>query len=1028
MPERSAVANDKYYYNNTEDHTPLRQFCSVPAPEHNVTVRVRRVISGRSHRFENPLDNLDSLGHRLGGINSIAQDSDGFIWLAGESGLGRFDGHHLTLYQFDANDPHSLPTDFVWQLLVDDDDVMWVATERGLSRYRDDSDDFETLQSIHDTPITQSSTTALAVDETNVLYVGSNVGFYRINSDRNDAALYLPNPPMERDTNAEQIRDLAVATDGTVWIATAGMGVAHFDPLTEGFEYFLHNPENSDSVAANSTKAIHVDWHGRVWMGTYGSGISVYDPATAKFRHYTYDPESPRGLKSGVVADIFQDKQGTIWVSLDQGGLARYDEATDSFQHFLNHPSNPNSVASNQLRAIFEDHNGDLWIGAFPSGVSYFNRSRQHFRTFTAQPTGEGLRNSAITNIFEDSLGTLWIGTEGGLHAMNRKTGAFRHYNANPANPHALAADPILAIEEDSWGNLWVGTWAGGLHRFDRATEKFLRYSPNPDDPTSASSAFVWDIMEDSDKNLWIATENAGLDLYDRANDSFINFRHDPTNTNTISGNFVCNLIEDSRNNLWLGTYAGLDMFDPSTRTATRFTARAEDQRSPSSVRIRSFLEDSRGLIWIGTRDTGVDIYDPASGTFRYLDTSDGLPASTVSSILEDNNGDVWLATTSGLARVNPATMKITVFNREHGLAGNNFNRHAALKDKQGNLYFGSTEGMTVFNPNHLVSEIVSFPVRLTGFRVLNEKIAIDPQGPLKQSIARTKEINLSHDDIMFSFTFAALNFRNVSSNRYAYRLEGFDRVWNNVGPQNTATYTNLDPGTYVFRVRASNGGDGWNEAPPVRVIVQPPPWKTWWAYFGYVSIVGFGFYYRSEYRRLRHNAETYRAQSITDPLTTLYNRAGIWQVVQGLFSNPEICRDATVILMDIDHFKGINDRCGHDAGDKVLQEVSKVISDNVRSGDYFGRWGGEEFILICPSTPLAAAESIGEKLRAALEASVFDVQGAQEKVTVSVGVATADPFESFEDVLKRADVALYKAKTLGRNGVCASRRNRVGL
>lgn len=967
-------------------------------------------------RFGNPLQNSVAQ-NEISGVNAIVQDSHGFIWIGGENGLGRYDGKTTQLHQA-REDRHSLPSSYVWDLLVDHDDVLWVATTNGLSRYDSATETFHHFTGTGERQLPPDTVSAIKVDAANNIYAGTLNGLYRIDAARQKVEVFFPDPPVERASSAERLRDIKITPDGKVWIATLGMGVAIFDPHTETFDYLVHQPGDANSLPSNSVKAIEIDSAGKLWFGTYGAGVSIYDPKNKNFHHYDYGKDAPTSLHSGVVWELFEDSEGTMWVTLDQGGLARFDEATGTFQHFLHDPHNPDSVVSNQLRAIFEDASHDLWIGGFPSGVSYYNRSRQVFQTYqTRSDDPTSLSHNAVTSLYEDSSGTVWVGTEGGLNAFDATRGTFKQFRADPQNPHALLVDPILSIEQDSWGALWVGTWAGGLNRFDRQTEQFKRYLPGPG---SITSKFVWDIAEDNEKNLWVATEDGGLNRYQRTSDTFISYRNDPSDKNSLASDFVWSLLAARDGSLWIGMFTALNRLTPDQQYFQQFPTGAKDGQSVSSKNIRSLYEDSRGLIWVGSLDRGVSIFNPADQTFRYLDVQQGLPSAAVSSVLEDDDGNIWLATANGLAHVAYPDLKVTTYRVEHGLAGNNYNRDASLKDSKGNLYFGSTEGLTVFHPDNLVREAERFPVQITGFRILNKDVEIGQDSPLTTSIVEATEIRLASSDIMFSFDFAALSYRNRSANRYAYKLEGFDRDWININNQTTATYTNIDPGHYTLRVKATSGDGFWNEREPaLRIIVEPPLWRTWWAYLGYLGLILAALYFRREHNRLRQRAEVYRTQSLTDSLTRLFNRAGIAQVSRQIFANAETRNGTAVMLLDIDHFKRVNDRRGHDTGDVILTGVANLILHNVRQGDHLGRWGGEEFVLICSDVTPGSAQVIAEKIRCAVANHLFETAGAPVSITISIGLAVTQAHESFEAVLKRADIALYQAKAQGRNCVC---------
>lgn len=972
-------------------------------------------------RFEKPLERVSDVTRQMGGVNDMAQDHYGFIWIAAENGLGRYDGRELTLYQADPEDDRSLPGSYLWKLAVDREGVLWQGGEGGLSRYDVETDDFTRITSVGDTTLDSGVISAFAVGEDNTLYVGGVRRLYIINPGRTAMSVHTLRPPVTHGPNEGQVRSLGIDAGGRVWVATAGMGVAVFDPEEKEFEYLLHDPQDDNSLVHNSARSILHDDRGRVWMGTYGGGISRLDPETGQFSHFTHDPEDPGSPGSDIVLDILQDSEGVIWVALDQGGVARFDERSQSFHHYRHSPYDPLSIVSNQIRALYEDRNKDLWLGAFPSGVSYYNRSNRVFRHYTTRADDPAsISHNAILRFLETDDGSIWVGTEGGLNVLDPATGTFRRYLSDPEDPRALAAWSVLALEEDRDGQLWVGTWGGGLHRFDPDTGIFHRYPAGADDSGRVNSEFIWDLLLDRDRTLWVATETGGLNRYHREEDRFSQYMHDPEDEESISGNYVVSLMQDRRGRIWVGTLTGLGILNPETGEFRRV---ASDTGEPDAIRgnnIRSLYEDSRGRVWVGTQAGGVNIYDPENGTFSHLDVSDGLPSANVSSIVEDGAGSVWLATANGLARLEPGWDGITTYGTEDGLAGSHFNRDASLRDRQGRLYFGSSEGITAFHPRDLDRPSSGFPVYLTRLRILNREVPVGhPDSLLQRSLLTTDRITLNHTDTMFSFDFAALNYRRLDALRYGYRLEGFDRGWNNVGQNATATYTNISPGDYRLRIRASTNGEHWIEGQSLAITILPPLWRTWWAYLLYVLALAILLLFAYKYITLRVRAEAYRHKSMADPLTQLYNRAGIAQVSEGIFANPITRKGMCLMLMDVDHFKCVNDSRGHDSGDRVLCELTRVVRDCLRASDYFGRWGGEEFILLCATQDSAGSRLLADKVRRAVENHVCEPHSPRPvHITVSIGVSDIRPGDNFESALKRADDALYRAKGLGRNRV----------
>lgn len=972
----------------------------------------------RQMRFQTPFESGDNVAQELGGVNALVQDKFGFLWIGAENGLARYDGRTLLHYKAVPGDETTLPANYIFQMVVDASNTLWVATEGGLASYDPTTDRFTHIGQVGGTRIDVESVSALALGEDDTLYVGTARGLYVIDPDRKIMKYFLPLPPITIEPNIEQIRDIAIDAQNKIWLATAGMGVAVFDPSSQQFTYHLHDPGNPHSLVHNSVRAIYQDNKGRLWLGTYGGGVSRLDPGRDSFVNFSYSPSEPNSLKSNVIWDILQDSEGTIFLAVDQGGLARYVEDLNGFVHYHHRPYDPTSLVSNQLRVIYEDDNQDLWFGSSPSGVGFFTHRTSMFRHYITKPADpNSLSNNAALRIIEARDGTIWIGTEGGLNALDPATGKIQRYLADPGDPNALNANAVLAIEEDIDGQLWVGTWSGGLHKMDPTTGYFRRYLPDANDPTSINSAFIWDIIRDRKNNIWVATETGGLNRYHRETDNFSHYVHNPNKPQGISGNFISSLMEDSNGHLWLGGYTGVNVFDPIKETFRKIPYETGQATATNSKNTKAFFEASDGRVWIGTQHRGVNIFDPVTETFSYLETGDGLPSQNVSGIIEDEEKNIWLATGNGIAKVDWKTGVLSVYDRASDLAGSNYNREAVLKDHSGRLYFGSSEGVTSFKPVELRVDATDFPIRLVGFRIFNEEVAIKPDGPLQRSIVSSDKILLRHKDSMFSFRFAALDFRNSSSIHYSYLLEGFDSNWNNIENLSTATYTNISPGKYVFRVRATLDKENWIEGQSVTVEILPPPWRTWWAYLLYAVIAVLAFNYRHNHVLLRARAEIYRTRSITDPLTELYNRLGITQVAEGIFANTETKKNVGVVLFDIDHFKKINDRYGHDIGDQVLVDVATTARRVIRHSDSLARWGGEEFLLLSSVRDNGEGLLLAEKIRSAIASHVFPLE-ENNSVTVSLGFTMLKASDSLESAVKRADLALYQAKAEGRNRV----------
>ncbi len=800
------------------------------------------LVQASNIRFQRLLNGEGKDGGEI--INTVhvtAQDKDGFIWFGGEKGVARYDGHAVKIYQHNIHDPSTIASNAIWDIKIDHDNEVWFATSDGLSRYESSTDSFVNTYSdqLNPNSLPNNSIRSLLVDGENNLYIATDGGLSILNAKRDTFTNYSHNPQDENSLTSNTVRKVFIDDDGVVWLGLDNKGLVRFDRKNKQFKRFQHNPLNPNSLVHDNIVAITQDKHNQLWLGSLGGGVSRMDIGSENFTNYLHVPSNKHSLGSNTIWNIFEDSFDNLWFATDHGGLARYREDTDDFEHFRHNAYDDNSISSNKVRSIYEDRQGDLWIGTFPVGVNFYDRSSTLFEHLSFRPDDTNtLSNSSITDITETRDGMIWIATEGGLNRYDPKAKTFKRYLANPENPFGLKFNAVLSVEEDAEGQLWVGTWSGGLHRFDRKTERFYNYFPDPNDPHSLPSQFIWSILHDQDNNLWVGSERGGLSLYRRESDDFYHFpQAEWPDEKQISNPFVWTMMEDSRGNIWVGTLDGLDKMEKKSKTFVHYRYDAGDPQSISNNRIVSLFEASDKRIWIGTQGGGLNIYDPNTDRFSRLGKENGLPSVSVASIIEDNNKDIWITTDKGIARISPRDLKIKTFEKSHGLVGNNHNRNASFKDSAGRLYLGSTEGITIFDPQTLIGASSPPPIALTEFRIFNKIITPNTENsPLKDSITNTKQLNLNHKHGVFSFEFAALSYRSSVKNQYAYILKGFDKEWNYVGNSHSAVYTNIDPGHYKFIVKGANSDGIWNETgASIDVIISPPPWKTWWAYLLYI-------------------------------------------------------------------------------------------------------------------------------------------------------------------------------------------------
>jgi PAS domain S-box-containing protein len=552
-----------------------------------------------------------------------------------------------------------------------------------------------------------------------------------------------------------------------------------------------------------------------LWVSTSGGGLNIFNPQTKAFTHVPFEPNAPYGFRTAWPSTIYADRTGALWISTLSDGVYRLDRTATKFESYQNDPNDPGSLSLGSVWSILRDRAGSLWVA---------------------------------------SLG-------GGLNMLDSVTGKFQHYRHNPKNRNSLSDDQVYALTEDAAGNLWIGTQKG-LNRLNRENGTFKRYIHDSTNPASLNENWVSGLYTDRKGRVWIGTVGKGLDLYDPRIDGFRHYQPDPANIHSISDTTVVTFAEDRSGLLWIGTVSGgLNKLNPETGIFTRYMHDPKNVNSLISNDVAHIYMDPAGILWLATSG-GLDKFDPRTETFTHYAEKDGLAGKSLASVIGDSQGKLWVGTMGdGLARFDPDSNTFRNYDRSDGLQSNDFNPRAVCRDSDGKLYFGGVLGVNTFYPNQLRDNAYAPPVVLTDFLIFNRSVQIgEADSQLQRVINETDEITLSHQQSVFSFDFAALNYRAPKKNQYAYRLDGFDSDWNYVdSARRFATYTNLEPGFYTFQVKAANNDGIWNEAGrSIKITITPPWWRTWWFYSLLTAfMLGTGlFIYRSKSNQIKRLQE----------------------------------------------------------------------------------------------------------------------------------------------------------------------------
>jgi len=784
-------------------------------------------------------------------IACIEQDSKGFMWFGTQDGLNKYDGFAFTNYQPAPDDTASLLGSYVIVITEDSEENLWIGTESGLNKYNRNIDGFVHYK--HDsndpTSLGGSEVRDILEDSRGNLWIATIGG--GLNLFDRDKKEFIRYKRENNDPNSLSSNDItAIFEDNrnNLWIGSMHGDLDLFDRDHESFHHFYYKNEK---LTEHEIWSIGGDRGGNIWICTYRNGLYkmfLNEEGDYDFVHYKHDVNDDSSISGNAIFTVLEDSRGQFWIGTENEGLNLFDRENNKFIRYKADIFHDKGLNNNSIWSIYEDRTGNLWFGTHAGGINMIPRFGGYFRHFKNIPGKENsLSHNSVTSFYEDSRNNLWVGTDGGgLNLFNRKDETFIHFDTENSN---LSSDNVLSIFEDSRGNLWVGTWEGGLNLFDREHRHFIQYTT---ENSGICSNTIFSIFEDSKGILWIGCFFGGISYLDRALNTFVSYT--PENSN-LSDDYIRVITEDSYGNFWIAGALGLNLLNRETKEFTFFTHDENDDKSLTPGYVLSILESSDSTLWIGTAE-GLNKLDKKNQSFVKYHVKDGLPNNAIKGIREDDEGNLWLSTNKGLSMFNPETGEFTNYDVSDGLQDNEFYQCSHYKSANGELYFGGVNGFNVFHPDSIVSNPYVPPIIITDFRIFNKPVPIGEDSPLKVHISEAEEIRLSYRQSVFSFEFAALNYISSTKNQYAYKLEGFENNWNYVGTKNTAIYTNIDPGEYIFRVKGSNNDNIWNEqGTSVKIIITPPFWQTWWfriiALSFIILLISFIFYMKiSQIRR----------------------------------------------------------------------------------------------------------------------------------------------------------------------------------
>lgn len=782
-------------------------------------------------------------------VNCVLQDRTGFIWFGTDDGLNRFDGYEVKVYRNNPDDRFSLSGNTIWAIASDHSGNILIGTQSGeLNKFDPQTEKFEHWY-LDSASTEEINITAVFEDSKSNIWIGTyKNGLYRFDPSHNKFENWknsLENPNV---LSSNFITSIIEDNDSNIWVSTysgldkfkidgteklltqiisdsqnpiwylskssffknkfllcAFNGLFLFDlkdrELTE-----LHLPENKELEFSKSVSSVVEEYFMNqkiLWVGTYG-GLARLNLTTGKSTRFIKTISDKSEVLSNQIHDLIVDRSGVVWIATESG--LNYHSKKRSKFNFISSAVQFSKLlpelSGKNVTAITGTKDGTVWFGTDEGLLGFKNKGSNYILL-----KNSGLQSLNIWSLSNGSSNQLWIGTYGqGLKELNLKDNSIKSWKVDNPKFTSNAFNYIKSVLEDDDGMVWIGFWGGGLSRLNPKTSQLDHWYNEINNPSGLSYNDVWVLHKDKKGRIWIGTNGGGLNLYQgKELNDFYNWNASDKDNPALSANNIFSICEALTQNdpdkttLWIGTTNGLNKF-------------------------------------VIKNDNGSSNGAELNIVINHYTIKDGLPDNAIESILEDENGNLWIGTSSGISFFNAEEERFINFTKADGSIGNSFNPNAAFKTKDGFMFFGCISGLNYFEPDRIIQSTYSPIVVITDFKVLNQPDDTTENSDFKAGFFNSKKIFLSHYQNDFSFQFASLDYNAPELNEYAYMLEGFNRDWIYNGKRRFVTYTNLDPGKYVFRVKATNGDGIWsNQTAEIFIEIHPPFWKTWWAYTIYV-------------------------------------------------------------------------------------------------------------------------------------------------------------------------------------------------
>lgn len=791
-------------------------------------------------------------------INAVYQDRKGFIWIATENGLNKFDGTRFSIYRHNATDSTSLKNNYVRTLFEDSRGNFWIGCINGLQRYDRATDNFHELFISRKDGRKNPHITSIIERRNGDLWIAtSGQGAISLKKNSNPASFHIETELTDQ-IGSNYLNVIFEDSRQNLWIATEEKGLYRYSPESKELKSY----KAPYHIAGDDVSAICEDAHGQIFVGTLTKGLfRLSSRQEGNFEPVLYQNRMNLNIRTLII-----DTRGKLIIGTDGEGVKEYQPQQDIIvDSEIN--AGPFDFSKSKVHSLIEDKDHNLWLGIFQKGLILVPGISNKFDYYGYKSIHNNtIGSSCVMAIHTDEQATIWIGTDNdGLYAINDQGKQLRHYTHQAGNPQSVPGT-ILCLYEDSNQELWLGSYFDGLARMNKQTGTCQDATSLLQGNLNAGKPKVSCIIEDKNKNLWVGTYGSGLYKINLPTQHVTYYEstrneNDDWSINRLPNDWISYLLEDKEGMIWIGTYKGLAVLNPQTDNFINY--KKQNNLLPGYV-VYSLLESSNGEIWAGTSE-GLVCLNKDRLTPVLFTTADGLPSDIICGLAEDEKKNIWISTHQGISKLNPPEKKFINYYAGDGLQGNEFTRTAVFKDKRGKIFFGGTNGVTAFYPQDITEIKKEMNVLITGFHVANRPVKKgDKSGNnviTDTAVMDTEQFTLAYNENTFSIDFSVLEFSNPDRISYQYKIKELGDEWISTQPgTNRVTYSSLKPGKYTFSVQARDHNN-FSNIRTVTIAITPPWYQTWWAKviwgcLGALLIYALTMYILS---RIRHRQEVMR-------------------------------------------------------------------------------------------------------------------------------------------------------------------------